>query len=64
MAQQRAAHDTILVTTTTVECDGGKAETGHPRVFLKLDPETHEVTCPYCSAMFKLDPHANVAAAH
>lgn len=64
MAQQHAAQDTIFVTTTTVACDGGKAEGGHPRVFLKLDPDTGEVTCPYCSATFKLDPHAKVAVGH
>ena len=64
MAQQKAAHDTVIVTATTVACDGTKGAGGHPRVFLKLDPDTHEIVCPYCSRTFKLDPNAKVAAAH
>lgn len=54
----------ILVTQTTIACDGTGDHNGHPRVFLHLDDETHEATCPYCSAKFKLDPNAKVSAAH
>ena len=64
MTGQEAANDTIIVTTTTVSCDGNKDTGGHPRVYLKLDDLDHEAVCPYCSAQFKLDPHAKVSAAH
>lgn len=59
-----AAADTVIVTTTTVACDGTADTGGHPRVFLKLDEDTHEVVCPYCSRAFKLDPNAQPAAGH
>lgn len=64
MVQIKTAQDTVLVTTTTVTCDGSKDSGGHPRVYLKLDPTSHKITCPYCSRKFKLDPNAKVAAAH
>ena len=64
MAQPQAVNDTVTVTTTTVACDGNKDTGGHPRVFLKLDAETHEAHCPYCSRTFKLDPNAKVSAGH
>ena len=64
MAQQKATDDLVIVSTTTVTCDGTKDSGGHPRVYLKLDPQTHEIVCPYCSRAFKLDPNAKVSAAH
>lgn len=68
MAQNQAAQntvqDTVTVAATTVACDGDAASGGHPRVFLHLDPETHQVVCPYCSRTFKLDPNAKVSAGH
>ena len=64
MAQQQAAQVATIVTTTTVACDGTKDAGGHPRVFLKLDADSHEIECPYCSAKFKLDPNAKVSAGH
>lgn len=50
------------VTSTTVACDGDQAEGGHPRVFVKLDHDTHKAMCPYCSKVFVLDANAKVAA--
>ena len=48
------------VTSTTVACDGDQDVGGHPRVFVKLDPDTHKGKCPYCSKQFVLDPNAKV----
>ena len=64
MAQQQTATETVIVSETTVACDGTKGDGGHPRVFLKLDADTHEAHCPYCSRTFKLDPNAKVSAGH
>lgn len=50
------------VTKTRVACDGG-AGSGHPRVWLQIDPETGWVECGYCDKRFVLkdglssDPH-------
>lgn len=32
----------------TVICDGSKDNIPHPRVYLRVNPNTHCVTCPYC----------------
>ena len=66
MAQPQAqtVTDTVIVSKTTVSCDGDAATGGHPRVFLQLDGDTHQVVCPYCSRTFKLDPNARVSAGH
>jgi len=64
MSQSVADQDTVLVTTTTVACDGTQDDGGHPRVFIKLDAHTHAATCPYCSRVFQLDPNANTSAGH
>ncbi|MDE3061342.1 MAG: zinc-finger domain-containing protein [Pseudomonadota bacterium] len=37
-----------------VACDGGNGPLGHPRVFLHIDPDSGEVTCPYCSRTYVL----------
>jgi uncharacterized Zn-finger protein len=42
----------IMVTATTVSCDGGERD-GHPRVFLDLS-KTGRVECPYCSRVYVL----------
>ncbi len=44
----------IEVSQTQVACNGGGGALGHPKVYLHLDHETHEVTCPYCSRTFVL----------
>lgn len=59
--------ETFTVTATNVPCDGGGAlghPLGHPKVYLKVDPATGEVVCPYCSRRFVLDPHAKAGAGH
>ncbi len=61
--QQTAVDDTTIVATNTVACDGNGTD-GHPRVYLTLDIDSHEVVCPYCSRTFKLDPNAKIPAGH
>lgn len=41
-----------MVDHTEVSCDGGTQ--GHPKVYLHIERETGEVTCPYCSRTFIL----------
>ena len=41
------------VTTPVAACDGGAGQLGHPRIFLTFDHGA-EVTCPYCSQVFRL----------
>ena len=55
-----AAPTTVM--STTVACDGDMQTGGHPRVFVKIDHDTKEAVCPYCSKKFVLDPDAKVAA--
>ncbi len=43
-----------IIATHSLEviCDGGDGALGHPRVFLHIDRETNEITCPYCSRQY------------
>lgn len=55
--------ETIEVTKRTVACDGGDGSLGHPRVYLTIAEDEHEVVCPYCSRCYQLvengvDDHA------
>ena len=45
------------VSTLQVACDGSgevSPELGHPRVFLRIDPEPGFVECGYCDRRFVL----------
>ncbi|NBO18252.1 MAG: zinc-finger domain-containing protein [Proteobacteria bacterium] len=44
--------EVIEVTSLEVKCDGGHGALGHPRVFLHIDQDKGEVTCPYCSRQY------------
>ena len=46
----------VHVHTPTVSCDGGVGLAGHPRVYLRIVAQ--EVTCPYCSKVFRLEEDA------
>ena len=46
------AFETLFTDQTIVACDGGAGGLGHPRVFLHLDHESGDVTCPYCSRRY------------
>lgn len=53
-----APPETIKVKSPSVACDGsGEIESalGHPRVFLRVDPETGFVECGYCDRRFVLE---------
>jgi uncharacterized Zn-finger protein len=44
--------EVIAVTSMDVACDGGGGPLGHPRVFLRIDQDRGDVTCPYCSRQY------------
>ena len=46
--------ETIYVDHAEVACDGGEGPLGHPRVFLHIDSDTHQITCGYCSRVYVL----------
>jgi uncharacterized Zn-finger protein len=58
MTATNQAFEVITTPNQQVACDGasknGSKALGHPRVFLQLSEETHEVTCPYCSRVYRL----------
>ena len=41
------------VDSTSVFCDGGRGELGHPGVYLNIG-EQRKIICPYCSQIFAL----------
>ena len=48
----------IRVKTLSVVCDGSgdiPAALGHPRVFLRIEPDTGFVECGYCDRRFVLE---------
>jgi uncharacterized Zn-finger protein len=49
--------ETIKVTTVQVACDGSgdiPSALGHPRVFLRIEPDLGFVECGYCDRRFVL----------
>lgn len=53
-----APPEIIKISHASVACDGSgevDAALGHPRVFLKVDPETGFVECGYCDRRFVLE---------
>ena len=44
--------DIEFVKSKKVICDGGGGTLGHPKVYLDMGDE-NEITCPYCSKLFK-----------
>jgi uncharacterized Zn-finger protein len=49
--------ETIRVQTVQVACDGSgeiSPALGHPRVFLRIEPDTGFVECGYCDRRFVL----------
>ena len=50
--------ETLTVPTVQVACDGSgdiSPALGHPRVFLRIDPEVGFVECGYCDRRFILE---------
>ena len=51
------APETEVVHKLLVACDGDEgAGSGHPRVWLRIAPETGFVDCGYCDKRFVIDP--------
>ena len=50
----------IEIDSTNHPCDGevGVGGAGHPRIWLRIPPDSDEVTCPYCSITYVLKPGA------
>ena len=38
----------------SVACNGGEAPSGHPKIYLEIDPKLGKIECPYCSKIFEL----------
>lgn len=43
--------EVIPASRLEIWCDGGGV-LGHPRVFLHIDSEVGQITCPYCSRTY------------
>lgn len=54
MTAHHKPFEIIEVPLLEVKCDGGGGTLGHPRVFLHIDQDKGEVTCPYCSRLYRL----------
>lgn len=54
----------IKVETTTIVCAGEGDTSGHPKVYIKIDPARGEAICPYCAQVFQLDPNADLSGHH
>ena len=52
------APEVIVVTSTRIACDGSAGASGHPRVWLQIDPEKGWVECGYCDRRYVLKPGA------
>ncbi len=48
------------VKTRIIACDGGDGPYGHPKVYLRITAS--QITCPYCSRLFILEPGATDSA--
>ena len=54
----------IEVQSLEAVCDGGGGALGHPRVYLHIDQDKGDVTCPYCSRQYVLRLLAGYKAGH
>ena len=56
----------IEIDSTNHPCDGevGVGGAGHPRIWLRIPPDSDEVTCPYCSITYVLKPGAGGGDGH
>ncbi|MEZ5691260.1 MAG: zinc-finger domain-containing protein [Rickettsiales bacterium] len=44
------------VTSLEIVCSGGEGALGHPKVYLHIEREKGDVTCPYCSRTYVYKP--------
>jgi uncharacterized Zn-finger protein len=54
----------IPVAFLDVACDGGGGALGHPKVYLKIEPDKGAIVCPYCSRTYVLSQNSRRASAH
>jgi len=54
----------IQVSFLDVACDGGSGALGHPKVYLKIEPDKGAIACPYCSRTYVLAQSAKRSASH
>ena len=57
-------YEVIEVSSLEVVCEGGGGVLGHPRVYLHIDQDKGEITCPYCSRQYVLGLISRHAAGH
>ena len=53
-------HETVVVTTKRIACDGGGGALGHPKVWLDMG-QGKSVRCKYCDREFILSTDAQPA---
>jgi uncharacterized Zn-finger protein len=46
--------DVAYTSKVKVSCAGTDELTDHPTIYLEIDKNKKEITCPYCSRLFKL----------
>lgn len=61
---KQKSFETIEVATFEIACDGGGGPLGHPKVYLHIDKNTSEVTCPYCSRTYVFKADGKRAGGH
>ena len=45
-------YEVVKTDSLHVVCDGGEGALGHPRIYLEINPDIGQITCPYCSREF------------
>ncbi len=53
--------ETVETSNVKVSCDAGLGALGHPRVYLRINRASGDVTCPYCSRHFVYRPESVAA---
>ena len=48
-------YETEKTKSISVFCMGGKQLYDHPKIYLKINPESNEIHCPYCNKKFILE---------
>lgn len=56
--QNDAGHAVIAIGVKEFKCVGARPPFDHPHVYLDMGA-ADELTCPYCSTLYKFDPGLN-----
>lgn len=46
------SNEIVKTKLSSVACMGNEAPYDHPKIYLEIDPEIGEISCPYCSKVF------------